>query len=161
MFTILVSKSKTDGKMKYQILAPDEVEAYNDIFKVFDEGGKGYLTASDFSRVGNILHTSSTDTADVCSRFDINGDGKVTLDELLNVVACMNQKANTETEMAHVFRLLDKNSDGSLDKGELKQLMTSLGTQLSEKEVDDIIMKFDSDLDGRLQYGEFVKMLSS
>ncbi|XP_046582455.1 calmodulin-like [Haliotis rubra] len=159
MFTIV--KNEIDGNMKYHILAPDEVEAYNDIFKVFDEGGKGYLTASDFSRVGNILHTSNADTSDVCSSFDINGDGKVTLDELLTVVTCMNQKANTETEMSHVFRLLDKNSDGCLDKEELKQLMTSLGKQLSEKEVDELIMKFDSDLDGRLQYGEFVKMLSS
>ncbi|XP_067682428.1 calmodulin-like [Haliotis asinina] len=147
--------------MKYHILAPDEVEAYIDIFKVFDEEGKGYLTASDFSRVGNILNTNNVDTSDICSSFDINGDGKVTLGELLTVVTCMNQKTNTETEMAHVFRLLDKNSDGSLDKEELKQLMTSLGKQLSQKEVDELIMKFDSDLDGRLQYGEFVKMLSS
>ncbi len=80
------------------------------------------------------------------------GDGKVTLDELLTVVVCMNQKSNTDTEMMHVFKLLDKNNDGNLDKSELKHLLTTLGQQITQKEVDEIMMRFDADMDGRLQY---------
>ncbi|KAH6758445.1 hypothetical protein C2S51_018680 [Perilla frutescens var. frutescens] len=63
-------------------------------------------------------------------------------------------------EVREAFRMFDQNNDGFVDAEELKKVMNSLGlVGLSEQECKRMIMVFDDDGDGRISFGEFVKLI--
>jgi Ca2+-binding EF-hand superfamily protein len=53
------------------------------------------------------------------------------------------------------------NKDGYIDAKELKLVTTTLGQRLSTEEVDEFMSTADLDGDGKLNYHEFVKIMTS
>lgn len=63
-------------------------------------------------------------------------------------------------EVREAFRMFDENEDGFVDAEELEKVMSSLGlVGLSQQECERMIMVFDDDGDGRISFGEFVKLI--
>ncbi|XP_047969066.1 probable calcium-binding protein CML46 [Salvia hispanica] len=63
-------------------------------------------------------------------------------------------------EVREAFRMFDENDDGFVDAEELEKVMSSLGlVGLSQQECERMIMVFDDDGDGRISFGEFVKLI--
>ena len=62
--------------------------------------------------------------------------------------------------MVTTFRVFDKNGDGFIQLEELKAVMKSLGNKLTDKELDDMLKKYDADGDGQISYEEFVVMMN-
>ena len=60
-------------------------------------------------------------------------------------------------EVSKLFRGIDDDNDGKLDKDELKQIyFNHHGKHLSEMELDQIYNKIDIDGSGKIDYSEFV-----
>ena len=56
-----------------------------------------------------------------------------------------------------VFRAMDLNGDGKLQKNEIKQGYAQyFGRELSDEEIDEMFAKVDSDNSGEIEYSEFV-----
>ena len=68
--------------------------------------------------------------------------------------------AGTSDHMVTTFRVFDKNGDGFIQLEELKAVMKSLGNKLTDKELDDMLKKYDADGDGQISYEEFVVMMN-
>ncbi|XP_042032503.1 probable calcium-binding protein CML46 [Salvia splendens] len=63
-------------------------------------------------------------------------------------------------EVREAFGMFDENDDGFVDAEELEKVMSSLGlVGLSQQECERMIMVFDDDGDGRISFGEFVKLI--
>uniref|UniRef100_A0A1I8JLX1 EF-hand domain-containing protein n=1 Tax=Macrostomum lignano TaxID=282301 RepID=A0A1I8JLX1_9PLAT len=55
----------------------------------------------------------------------------------------------------------DSDGSGYLDRGELKDALTSMGMEpLEDEEIDDMFSMADSDADGKLSIDEFVRVLT-
>lgn len=61
-------------------------------------------------------------------------------------------------EAKQIFDLCDTNSDGKIDRGELKAYFQKIGIPLSEKEIDDMISVADGNRNGFVEFEEFVKL---
>ena len=59
------------------------------------------------------------------------------------------------------FRGFDTNSDGSIDHDEFRNGLASLGANVSEAQIDDLIMILDQDGDGEIDYQEFAAWFGS
>ena len=59
------------------------------------------------------------------------------------------------------YRVFDKKGDGLISSTELRRVMTSLGEKLSEEEVDDMIREAHTDLNGMVDYIQFVNILTN
>jgi len=57
--------------------------------------------------------------------------------------------------------VFDKKGDGLISSTELRRVMTSLGEKLSEEEVDDMIREARTDLNGMVDYIQFVNILTN
>jgi calcium-dependent protein kinase len=56
-----------------------------------------------------------------------------------------------------MFRIMDKDGDGKLNKGEVQSgYKEYFGRELSNQEVDDMFKKVDTDGSGEIDYSEFV-----
>ena len=64
-------------------------------------------------------------------------------------------------ELRQAFSLFDKNNDGYIDAKELVHCTTTLGQTLSPEEVKAFLEEADLDGDGKLNYMEFAKMMTS
>lgn len=64
-----------------------------------------------------------------------------------------------EEELIRAFKLFDINNDGSITSDELRKVMKSLGSDLSEDEVELLIREADYDGDGTLDLQEFTKFM--
>ena len=55
---------------------------------------------------------------------------------------------------------MDRNGNGYIEVKELKTMTTTLGQQLTEEEFQDFWNEADLNNDGKLDYEEFIKMMS-
>lgn len=59
-----------------------------------------------------------------------------------------------------MFSTFDKNGDGFITKQELIESLRNIKISMTEKEIDDIFVKFDSNGDGLLDFDEFCLLIS-
>jgi len=59
------------------------------------------------------------------------------------------------------FKIFDKNRDGYIDAKEIKMVTTTLGQRLTNEEVEEFMSSADMDGDGKLNYHEFVKIMTN
>ena len=60
--------------------------------------------------------------------------------------------AISEDELLSAFRVFDKNDDGYITAAELTKVLTSLGEEMPEKQVQDLIREADTNGDGMIDY---------
>ncbi|KAL9654605.1 hypothetical protein ABK040_006667 [Willaertia magna] len=66
-----------------------------------------------------------------------------------------NATEEEKQNLKNLFIKFDSNSDGKLDKSELKLLMRSFNEELTEDEIEDMILQADWDEDGLIDFEEF------
>ncbi|CAO3618426.1 unnamed protein product [Mucor fragilis] len=64
------------------------------------------------------------------------------------------------SEYRESFALFDKNGDGAIDLKELGQVMRSLNQEPTNEELKDMINDVDSDNNGRIDFNEFLTIMS-
>ena len=62
--------------------------------------------------------------------------------------------------LIEAFKIFDKNKNGYIEAKELRQVTTTLGSQLSEEEFNEFWKEADVNHDGKLDYEEFIKIMS-
>ncbi|KAG7015763.1 putative calcium-binding protein CML17, partial [Cucurbita argyrosperma subsp. argyrosperma] len=61
-------------------------------------------------------------------------------------------------ELREIFRSFDRNNDGSLTQLELGSLLRSLGLKPSPDQLENLIMKADTNSNGLVEFSEFVAL---
>jgi len=96
---------------------------------------------------------------------DTDGNGKVDFEEFLDLVRNKKNEDGSVTEVdgseksKEIFRLLDKDGDGSLSVDEWEQVVKRMGLHTTQEETTQLFAFADTDGDGRIGLQEFVKYL--
>lgn len=62
------------------------------------------------------------------------------------------QEDEDERELRSAFRVLDKNNQGVIDVEDLRWILRSLGDDLNDEEIEDMINETDTDGSGTVDY---------
>lgn len=143
-------------------LSPEQVEQYRAAFSRCDTDEDGKINVQELGEVMKALgqNLSEADLKKIIASVDTDGDGTISFQEFLAVVAKKMKNGPTEEELRMVFRAFDLNGDGHISVEELKQAMVQVGEQLSQEELDTMIHEADVDKDGKVNYEEFVRILT-
>ncbi len=92
----------------------------------------------------------------------LDPEGNRTIDflEFVNIMLAKMSTKDLQKEIIETFKVFDLNGDGYISAAELKEVLTNMGDQLSEKEALDMIHDADADGDGRLNLVEYSKKMS-
>ena len=82
----------------------------------------------------------------------LSGDGSIDFMEFLEVMASKMGEHTFEDDLRDAFQLFDRDCNGYISKRELTFVMTSLGEQMSDAAVENMIKEVDLDGDGRVNY---------
>ncbi|XP_037075106.1 calmodulin-like [Pollicipes pollicipes] len=101
-----------------------------------------------------------TELEQMVTKVDQEGIGQIEFNEFLQMMARKMSGMESEDELKEAFRVFDKDDDGFLSVAELRHIMTSMGEKMTKNEVDDMISEADKDGDGKINYQEFVQVLT-
>ena len=153
------SKSKT-GRRKSE-LDETEIKRLKEVFSYFDKNDDGEISTEEIGGVMKSLGLPITDEElkDIMNDLDENGDGHMDFDEF---VVMMDRRMSASSQLAEIrdtFRVFDKKGDGKIDFDELKEVLTKLGEDVTDKDVRDMIREADKTGDGCINFEEFMAMM--
>eukprot|EP00656_Telonema_subtile_P053822 TRINITY_DN786_c0_g1_i11.p1 TRINITY_DN786_c0_g1~~TRINITY_DN786_c0_g1_i11.p1 ORF type:complete len:202 (+),score=74.82 TRINITY_DN786_c0_g1_i11:1-606(+) len=167
-------------------VAPAELESYlQRLFQIGDRNGDGVLSPAEFEsllRKSGFKFDDAT-IRRIMNAVDTNHDGVIQYEEFVPaILALVRHKssapaaapaptaapaagmpnlsdvppAQLERYMQRLFKIGDKDNDGSLDALELRDLLSKSGFALDNQTIAHIMVAVDTNRDGVIQYNEFV-----
>ena len=91
---------------------------------------------------------------------DADGSGSIEFPEFLLLMALHTNQEMTEDEMREAFRVFDKDERGNIPEAEIRNVLAALGEDITEEEIEELILEGDADGDGCINYGEFITMMT-
>jgi calmodulin len=145
-------------------LTEERIGVLKEVFSLFDANGDGTITADKLGAVMTALgqRPTATELREMI-RLAHDDDQKDTIDflDFLTLMAS-NPKGADEQEagIREAFKVFDKDGNGFISAADLRRVLTNLGEKITDEEVEDMVREADTDGDGRINYEEFVKMMS-
>jgi len=155
------SKRKT-GRRKSQ-LDKDEIRQLKEAFAFFDHNGDGEISTQEIGEVMKTLGLEITEEElkDIMNDLDENGDGHMDFDEFVLMMDRRMSVGSQVDEIKATFAFFDKKGDGKIDFDELKEVLSRLGENVTDKDVQDMIKEADMNGDGFIDFDEFMQMMMS
>jgi len=123
-----------------------------------------------FKKLDHPLQRASDDlVADILRVADIDGDGRIQYDGILerpilykeNSVGsdtCLDFRrflGETESTLRSLFKRIDHDNDGRLDKNELRQAFSLAGVRVPDSKLEDFFANVDTNNDGAITFNEW------
>ena len=121
---------------------------------MFDKDGDGTITTKELGTVMRSLghHPTEAELEDMINEVDADGNGIIDFTEFIDMMARKMKGTDSEEEIKEAFRVFDKDGDGLISIAEMREVMTNLGENLTDEELDEMIQEADTDGDGQVNY---------
>ncbi|KAJ3388141.1 Eukaryotic translation initiation factor 3 subunit L [Lobulomyces angularis] len=134
------------------------------IVKFQDKDGNGSIEKEEFLAVPQIA--SNPLAQRMIAIFDGDGSGDVDFSEFISGLSAFSAKGNKEEKLKFAFKVYDIDRDGYISNGELFLVLKMMvGNNLRDSQlqqiVDKTMMEADLDLDGKVSFEEFCKMVDN
>ncbi|KAI4538159.1 hypothetical protein MG293_011562 [Ovis ammon polii] len=143
-------------------LSEEQVAEFKEAFDKFDKDKDGTISVQELGTVMQEvgLKPSEAELKVLIARLDTDNNGIISFQEFLEAMAAGLQTSDTEEDLREIFCAFDQDNDGYISVDELRQATAQLGEKLSQDELDAMIREADVDQDGRVNYEEFVRILT-
>merc|ERR1719456_258488 len=95
----------------------------------------------------------------VTNEIDPHGRGILTFQQFVKMMSYFDRGLITEDEVTEAFKIFDRDASGTIESGELRHVLQTLGDKLTEEEADQMLGEADVDGDGEIDYNEFVQTI--
>ena len=90
---------------------------------------------------------------------DSDGNGKIEFSEFLSMMSRKMGTRSFNEEALEAFKVLDKDSSGSISESELRQIMNNIGEDVTDEEIKEMMNEADLDGDGQVSFEEFAAII--
>ena len=149
--------------MSLDSLTEAQIQEFSEAFSLFDKEGKGTITADDLGTVVRSLglNPSEAELKNMLKDVDAGGNGTIEFPEFLSLLTDKAKEKSDQADIIEAFRVFDRNNDGFITADEIHRIMGNLGEKLTQEEVAEMMREANADSQGKLNYKEFVAMMSS
>ncbi|CEN61909.1 hypothetical protein BJX68DRAFT_227576 [Aspergillus pseudodeflectus] len=142
-------------------LTQDQIAQFKEVFAVFDKDGTGDITATELGEVMRSLGQNPTDTElqDIVDELDVDRTGTIDFDEFLILMSRKVKDSDPEAELREAFAVFDQDKSGTISADELRRVLRSIGDDVSDADVDEMLRMADVNGDGSIDYEEFVRLM--
>ncbi|KAF5306957.1 hypothetical protein FQA39_LY00187 [Lamprigera yunnana] len=134
-------------------------------FQMFDTTKSGFIETIKISTILNSMGHLFDDKElqSLINENDPNNIGTVNFDGFVNIASHFLEEENSESttqELKEAFRLYDREGNGYITTGTLKEILKALDDKLTNRELDGIIAEIDTDGSGTVDFDEFMEMMT-
>ena len=118
------------------------------------------------SELANIFKSINIDASDeeikeIIQKLDLENKKEINYEEFLTIINQKDKDVDEEEEVLKAFKVFDKEGNGLININELKDIMLNIGNNWSEDELNEMLGEADIDMDGYINYEEFVRTMMS
>ena len=127
------------------------------LFTVVERDGDKLISKREYAafRKSCGLKISDAELNEEMGEFDADGDGKWSQQEFLRA---LNDKSDDEGESEREFQVWDRDGDGFVSEGELRDLLVNIGAVELAAVTKALIKEADLDGDGKIRWEEFISV---
>ena len=127
------------------------------LFTVVERDGDKLISKREYAafRKSYGLKISDAELNEEMGEFDADGDGKWSQQEFLRA---LNDKSDDEGESEREFQVWDRDGDGFVSEGELRDLLVNIGAVELAAVTKALIKEADLDSDGKIRWEEFISV---
>ncbi|EPE33874.1 EF-hand [Glarea lozoyensis ATCC 20868] len=163
------SKSEAQVDAMAKPVSPEEVAILKEAFDAYDDDKTGTISVEEFAKVMKSTGQNPTEAEvqQIIDEVDLDGDGTISFDEFISMMTggrsrhpaptAAAEEDDSDADLAKAWKEYDPSLKSSITGSQLRQLLGSLGENVSDKEVDDLMGNIDGD--DKISYVEFVKFL--
>jgi len=134
-------------------------------FQMFDQGKTGFIDAAKISTILNTIgHTFDEDElVALIEENDPEGTGKLNFEAFEEIAGHFLEEEDAEAmeqELREAFRLYDREGNGYITTGTLREILQALDDKLGPDDLDGIIEEIDTDGSGTVDFDEFMEMMT-
>jgi len=146
-------------------IEPEQLQVLKQAFDSFDQEKRGAISTDIVSTIMKMMghHVNRQILATVIEEVDEDKSGELEFNEFVVLAQrFMNQEDEEEMkkELKEAFRLYDKNGEGFIPTGVLREILSELDNNLSTEDLDGIIEEVDADGSGTVDFDEFMEMMT-
>ena len=141
-------------------LTEEQIAEFKEAFSLFDKDGDGTITTKELGTVMRSLGQNPTEAElqDMINEVDADGNGTIDFPEFLSMITRELKDCDTEKCLIEAYMVFDRDGNGLISTAELRHAMTNLG-ELTDREVDKLILMADVDGYGHINTEKFVRMI--
>ncbi|KAK1262544.1 putative calcium-binding protein CML7 [Acorus gramineus] len=138
-------------------LSDDQVASMREAFSLFDTDGDGRIAASE---LGILMRSLGGNPTQAQLKQIVAEEGLTSPFDFPRFLDLMRKHMKLtepfDRQLRDAFRVLDKDSTGSVSVSDLRHVLTSIGEKLEPSEFDEWIREVDVGPDGTIKYEEFI-----
>ena len=132
-----------------------------EVLDLYDPDNEGYVNSRDIAKILRAMGRTleDDDEQNFLQAADPDNSGKISKDNFLATVEAMFSLAKEEVnELLEAFKVFDLKNTGKISVKNFKKVLTDIGQEFSEEEVDDILKYIDIDRDGNINIKDFIQI---
>jgi len=154
-----------DLEEEFPDIDPDQLQVLKRAFDSFDQEKRGAVSTDIVSTIMKMMghHVNRQILDQVIEEVDEDKSGELEFNEFVVLAQrFMNEEDEEEMkkELKEAFRLYDKNGEGFIPTGVLREILSELDNNLSSEDLDGIIEEVDADGSGTVDFDEFMEMMT-
>eukprot|EP00195_Chlamydomonas_chlamydogama_P006320 CAMPEP_0202894756 /NCGR_PEP_ID=MMETSP1392-20130828/4085_1 /ASSEMBLY_ACC=CAM_ASM_000868 /TAXON_ID=225041 /ORGANISM="Chlamydomonas chlamydogama, Strain SAG 11-48b" /LENGTH=174 /DNA_ID=CAMNT_0049579537 /DNA_START=12 /DNA_END=536 /DNA_ORIENTATION=- len=144
-------------------LTKEEQDEVTFAFGTLDTEKKGFVTQKQLKVALRAMGfpVKKADIQELLRRFGEEDTQQLTYELFRTAIAEKLCERTPEDDMRRAFKLFDVLGVGKIDVMTLRKIIKSLGLEISDNEVQDMISEFDQDRDGLISEAEFMAIMTA
>ena len=142
-------------------ISENKIKEYKSIFDLNDNNKDGNVTLDELANILKAINISSSDEEikEIIMELELEGNDEINFENFVSIVNRRDKDVDNEEEVIKAFKFFDKEGNGLININELKNIMLSVGKNISEEELNDMLKEADIVMDGYINYEEFIRSL--
>ncbi|CAH1154112.1 unnamed protein product [Phaedon cochleariae] len=151
--------------MSAEELSKDQIALLKNAFDTFDVEKKGSIGTVMIGTILSMLGIQTTDSMlkEIIDEVDADGSGELEFEEFITLASRFMVEEDAEAmqqELKEAFRLYDKEGNGYITTGTLKEILKELDDNITGDELDAMINEIDADGSGTVDFDEFMEVMT-
>ena len=144
-------------------LTEDEVLEIREAFDLFDTDKSGEIDVQELKQaLMNLgIDTKNQTLQNMLADIDKNGNANIDFDEFIDMMTAKMSDKDTREDLEKVFELfLGDDDTDKIDIKHLKRVCKELNENMSDDELNEMIVRADLDRDGKVSFEEFYTIMT-
>ncbi|XP_051860437.1 calmodulin [Drosophila nasuta] len=142
-------------------LTTEQLGYFKEIFQLINIDADNSITYRELEDVCHAIgaHLHEAQVQSMINEADTDGNGSIEFQEFVEVLLLKMTQPAPPDELRDAYYIFDKDKNGFIGTAELRSLYISLGSKMSDEDIEDMIREADEDQDGVISLDEFINMM--